>query len=325
MRRLFSLVFLLLIIGGGAWVFLNRQPIIDYAVASQYKPSSAVIKLEDQIQFTPKGDALFRAVQPEVDNSDNFNQHCQKKDADSIVLGCYIDPQNIFVYNVTDSQLSAVMPVTAAHETLHAAYARLSSTERAKVNSMVEAALPQVEQTDPNLAARLAIYQKTEPGQRDNELHSILGTEAQTLPQDLETYYSQYFKNRHAIAAFAASYDSVFSGLQANQATIEADLNALNTQIDTLTATYNSNLQQLNSDIGDFNAKAQTPGGFSSEAEFDSAKASLTTRRNQLDSDRQIINSDIDQYNTDRSQLQALNVQVDDLNAKLDSTASPSF
>lgn len=325
MKRFVGFVFSLILIATGIFAFLHYQLILDTVVASQYKPTATVNELAAQIQFTERGSFLFKATQAELDDSTAFNQHCHKKDATTVVLGCYIAPQRTYIFDVQDPRLSGIRQVTAAHETLHAAYDRLSVSERQNVNHMIEAALPAVLQTKSELAARLEVYAKTEPGERDNELHSILGTEAETLPAELESYYSQYFKDRHAITAFAASYSKVFNDLKANQNALVSELKALNVEVDTLSIAYNTEIAQLNADIQQFNARAQDSSGFSSQAEFTAARSALKARQNQLESDRQEINDKISLYNQKRNELEALNVQVEELNSKIDSTKLPSL
>ncbi len=324
MRRFLGLLSLLALIAASAWAFLNYQLIIDYAVASQYKPSPAVAELEKQVQFTERGSFLFHAAQAQLDDPAAFNEHCHKKDEQSVVLGCYISPQLIYIYDVKDSRLEGIRQVTAAHEMLHVAYDRLPGSEKDRINRLIDAALPSVLQSKSDLASRLEIYEKTEPGERYNELHSILGSEAEVLPAKLETYYAQYFKDRRIVTSFASSYAKIFAGLKANQEALQAELKALAAEISALSDEYNAEFQQLNNSIEDFNRRAES-GAFSSEAEFNAEKAALLSIRDALEAKRQLVNDNISLYNQKRDSLVALNVQVDDLNSSLDSTNLPSL
>ncbi len=325
MKRAIGLFFGLATIAAGAFAFLNYQLIIDHAVASQYKPSSAVLELENQVQFTSKGSFLFHATQAQLDDSASFNRHCQKKDEQSVVLGCYHSPQRIYVYDVKDSRLEGIRPVTAAHEMLHAAYDRLSQSERDRLHQLIDTALPNVLQTKSDLAERLKIYERIEPGEHYNELHSILGSEAESLPAELEKHYRQFFKDRRLIAGFASSYAKVFNDLKVNQGSLVEELKVLSIEISALSDEYNLEIQQLNSDIENFNSLAQTSGGFSSQAEFNAAKAALQARRDQLEAKRQAINGKVKLYNQKRDSLAALDVEVEELNSSLDSTNLPSL
>jgi hypothetical protein len=64
---------------------------------------------------------------------------------------------------------------------------------------------------DSSLTRELVGYEQTEPGQRDNELHSIIGTEYPLLSPQLEAYYRQYFVSRQAVVADAQQFDQVFA------------------------------------------------------------------------------------------------------------------
>lgn len=325
-NQVFSFVFSLLLVGAAATVYVFHQTIIDKYIVTTQPLSSQAQALADQVKFTAKGDYLFASGEPQVEQAASFNQHCTKKETGSYVLGCYIGPQHIYIYDVSDARLAGVQQVTAAHETLHAAYGRLGSAEKQKVNAMIEAALPVVEKANSELASRLQLYDRTEPGERDNELHSIFGTEVAVLPAPLENYYKQYFTNRSIVTHFAAQYAKVFTTIKDNQTNLVAQLGQLNSQISQMVESYNADLSALNSDIETFNRRASRQDGFSSQQEFDSQKAALSDRQQQLEARKQTINQNISTYKEKQSQLEALNVQVKGLNAKLDSSAgSPSL
>ncbi len=307
------------------WATFHYQAIVDEYIVRTQPLESSEAKLADEVKFSPHGRYLFTAVQPEIEEASDFNKHCNKKETGSVVLGCYVGPQNLYVYNVTDPRLAGVKQVTTAHEMLHAAYDRLSESERQRINRLIEAALPGAQATTPDLAERLKLYERTEPGERSNELHSILGTEVASLSPELETYYQQYFTDRSVVVAFALSYSKVFLDIKNNQEQLVRDLENLKTEIDQMSDGYNTAVESLNQAIEAFNSRASRPSGFSSQAEFETEKASLSVRRSQLEATRQTINDDIAVYNAKRTELQALNVQVEELNSKLDSSKLPSL
>ncbi len=325
MKRLVAILISCIAIGAGIFAFLNYQLIIDHAVVSQYKPSNAVVELENQVRFSDKGKFLFHAAQAELNDATNFNRNCEKKDAHSVVLGCYHSPQRIYVFDVKDSRLEGIRPVTAAHEMLHAAYDRMPVSERERVHELIDAALPSVMKAQNDLADRLKIYEKTEPGERYNELHSILGSEAESLPSELEEHYRQYFQDRSLLARFASSYAKVFNDLKANQDALVAELKLLNAEISSLSDEYNLEIEQLNNDIEAFNSRAQSPNGFSGEVEFAAVKSGLLARRDQIEAKRQTVSDKISSYNEKRNSLLALDVQVEELNSSIDSTKLPSL
>lgn len=297
---------------------------IDNVVVARFQPSSEITKISDEIQFTDKGRHLFMAAQPQLDDRDAFNTHCEKKSEQAVVLGCFIGPQHIYIYNVKDPRLSGVRQVTAAHEMLHVAYDRLSYSERKSVDTMLENAVAEVQKSETDLAERLKVYDETEPGERNNELHSILGTEAATLPADLENYYKQYFKNRSIVTTLADQYDKVFADIKNQQDQLVAQLDVLADEINTLTEEYNSGTSQLNSEVEAFNELADTEGAFESNAAFNAARAKLIAQRDALEAKRLVINSKVDEYESKRAELDTVNVKVKDLNNKIDSSSVPN-
>lgn len=324
-KKITRLLLLLVFLAACVWLFFNYQSLIDQVVVSRFKPSQEVSQIASDIKFTDRGKFLFLAAQPELDNRDNFNSHCSKKAEQTVVLGCYLALYHLYIYDVSDPRLAGVRQVTAAHEMLHVAYDRLSYIEKQRVNNMIEAALAGVEKTQPDLAERLKIYDKIEPGERINELHSILGTEAAVLPADLEQYYTRYFVSRSVITNFAASYDKVFSDIKNQQDQLSAELDALSKEINSLTAQYNADTTSLTNDIEAFNSRANLGGGSQGQSDFNAARSELISRRDVLGAQRITINAKVDQYEAKRVILENLNGQVKDLNSKIDSASVPSL
>jgi hypothetical protein len=120
---------------------------------------------------------------------------------------------------------------------------------------------------DPALTQRMSEYAQTEPGQEDNELHSILGTEVASLPSDLEKHYSQYFTQRSAIVAAHAAYEQVFSQQGAQLQSELSQIRSEKAQLATLNGTmsklreagqidaYNALVPRQNALVDDINAR----------------------------------------------------------------------
>jgi hypothetical protein len=319
MKRLLSL-FVMIALAAGSWLVVdNAQYISDSYVASQYQPSSDMKKIITQLRLTDYGERMTQIGRPQLSDQDTFNAMCRKHAEQSIVLGCYISPYRIYVYNITDEQLEGIRQVTTAHEMLHVAYDRLGQKKKERLGRLLEEALPSVQSEDPTLAARLELYAKTEPGERENELHSILGTEARDLPGELETYYAQYFTDRRVVVNYAEQYGEIFTNLRTAQENSAVELESLAKTIEAQSAAYNAASSQLNADIALFNERASS-GDFDSMELFNTEKQVLTLRRNQLQQDRLAINQNIATYNQKRNELQLINGEVQELNSKLDST-----
>ena len=317
-----SLLTLILFLTAG-WVVLNRQYVVDQLVVWQYQPTSEVAQLAERAHMNGKGTFYFYASEPQLDGTAKFNEVCKRQEENSAILGCYSNGK-IFVYNITDERLNGVEEVTAAHEMLHAVYVRLSASEKEQVNQLIDTEYQKLlKSEDAELKERMEYYARTEPGERDNELHSIIGTEVSAVSSELEEYYKKYFTDRQAIVALHDSYSSKFDELEQNSTVLRSQLEQLSSEINSLTSQYNSDISALNDDIESFNANAQS-GGFSNQSAFQAARTSLQGRVDTLQQTRSTIDAKVSDYETKR---QAYNQTVDESNSlsrSLDSSLAPA-
>lgn len=318
--RAIGLVVIAAIVGGAIWALFNWQNLVDRFVASTYRPSSEMQQTVDMLQLTDEGKFYFFAAQPALNDREDFNNNCTHRDKESIILGCYVPMQHIFIFDIDDERLTGVKEVTSAHEMLHVAYDRLSSSEKDEVNKLLENELSSI--TSESLQERLAIYERTEPGEKFNELHSIIGTEVASISPELESYYKQYFEDRKTIAKMANRYEQLFNELQQQQEGLVAEIDMLVTELNQRVSDYNAEIDALNNDISDFNQKARS-GYFKDEASFDIARNELIARQNQLENERSAIEQLEQQYEQKRSQLEALNSEAESLNKTIDSRLEP--
>ena len=304
----------LLFVAAAVWLFLNRQYALDQLSVWSYHPSSAVQSIEQQVGFTNKGKFVFYATKPEVESSTTFNSECPRQEVGNPILGCYTTGDRIYVYNVANKELDGMEEVTAAHETLHAVWARTSQADKDKLTAELQAAYDKLD--DSELKTRMDYYQRTEPGQFINELHSILGTEVSSLGEPLESYYNQFF-SREKVLALHEKYSNVYTALYNQSDQLYSKMQTLATTIQSATTTYQAAASQLSADINSFNSRAKS-GSFSSQSQFSSERAALVARSNSLEAERQSINNDIatydgyyDQYQTISKQIQVLNDSID--------------
>jgi Skp family chaperone for outer membrane proteins len=228
--------------------FVHRQDIIDWAMLYGYTPPAQVATIATQDTMTNKARRILYVNHPEIQTSAPFAKSCSQvqHEEKTIVLGCYTGNQSgIYVLSVNDPRLDGVEQVTTAHEMLHAAYDRLSSSERAKVDAMLMDYYNH-DLHDERLQSTIDAYKKSEPNDVVNEMHSIFGTEIAALPTPLEQYYAQYFTNRHQVTAFAADYQSEFTGRQKQVATYDAQLKTMKAQIDADNADLDRRDAQIN-------------------------------------------------------------------------------
>ena len=290
----------------------------DFLKAQNFKPSEKILQITSRIKLTHRAKTIFYATNPQVLASDDFNSSCSKLVEKSTILGCYNDDK-ISIFDVENSELDGVEEVTAAHELLHAVWNRTSKAEREKLSKKIEENYEKVK--TPELEKTMAAYAETEPGERVNELHSILGTEFAGLSEELESYYSNFFENRGEIVSMNARYKSKFEDLENRAKSLDKELKALNAEIKQETSDYSAKIKSLNSAIDLFNTRAQN-GYYYSQNAFNADRAQLVARGNLMEQYREQINSKVANYNSKVTELQYISGQIqrlyDSLNSKLE-------
>jgi hypothetical protein len=317
-----ALILIVISIGATLFLLLNRQTVIDHVSVWQYQPSAAITGFAERTAMSEQGKFLFFASRPSLEGTQVFNEKCSRTEKSTAILGCYDGLGSIYIYDVPNPKLDGIREVTSAHEMLHAAYNRLNASERKKVDGLVEAEYAKLS-NNSEFSARMAFYARTEPGERDNELHSIIGTEVASVSPELEQYYQRYFVVRSKVVALHAQYATVFASLQARSEELGAQLTTLAASIESQTATYNSEVNRLNQDIANFNARASS-GAFSSQAQFNSERAQLTNRAAALETMRASINTDREQYEAMRAELTSIASESEALNKSIDSSLAPA-
>ena len=313
------LVISLCILALTVWVFFNRDYVVDQLTVWQYKPSVTVATIAERSAMNENGRFLFYASQPRIENRDTFNQYCRKHAEQTAILGCYA-ARTIYLYNITDQRLDGIVEVTAAHEMLHAAYDRLSASEKKRVDGLINDAARSM--NNPTIEKKLALYDQTEPGERLNELHSMLGSEVKELPAELETYYAQYFTNRLALVSLSEQYEKVFAELELRQTQLVNELNTLAAQINNDNETYKVQFSQLQEDVESFNTRAGNDV-FSTQAQFNAERSRLVAQQRELSNSRASIVTAIEAYEAKRAELDSLNGTASGLQDSIDSTSIP--
>jgi Skp family chaperone for outer membrane proteins len=262
MKKILSTLIGLALLGMAMTGFIFRQDIQDWAELRNYQPSAEIAALASDTTMSEKGRALFYLQDPLLVDKVTFNEYCRINEA-TIVLGCYIEGRGIYLLDVTDDRLKGVEEVTAAHEMLHAAYDRLGNKEKDRINKLLLEVFDNV--TNDRLRQTIELYRTQDPAIVPNELHSILGTELQELPVELETYYSAYFIDRSKVVELSERYEQVFierkntiraydEDLKKRKAEIDALQSQLITEEQDIIATRNQlNTYRANNDIATYN------------------------------------------------------------------------
>lgn len=244
-RRAWPYVLLALLVAVNIAAWSQRQDIADWWRLKDYTPPAEIVALADDTTMTDHAKHLLYINHPSLENKENFNAHCSDKSQETAVLGCYHgDRQGIYIYAVTDERLQGVRQVTTAHEMLHQAYDRLSHDEKAEIDALLLKFFEHDLKND-DIRSKLESYKKQGDVVLVNEMHSIFGSEVRSLPAELETYYKKYFTDRSKVVNYSEAYQGEFKRRQdlvksydaqlaslkkqinANKATLEADMNFL--------------------------------------------------------------------------------------------------
>jgi soluble cytochrome b562 len=313
---LVSTILVLVLAAASVLAVANKQYIIDQFTVWNFASSPALDSYIDRSTMTDHGAFLFKASQPSIEGAEQFNQVCSTHEEGTGVLGCYTPSTKLItLFDVTDDQLDGLEDVVAAHEMLHAAWDRLSKEAKAALTPQLEAEATKLS-GDKEFADTMAFYARAEPGQRLNELHSIIGTEVAGLSPELESYYAQYFTDRAALVGLHEKSNAVFVKLQQQTADLVSEIDALREQIDADYADYNSGYDQLNNDIDAFNAKAND-GSFDTQEQFDQERSALIYRQQRLDDLYSSIERRNKNYNDKVDELEKLNAQAAALNTAI--------
>lgn len=293
---------------GGAWVAMHPQPLIDQVTVWQFEPDAAVASHVDRLQLTDHGRFLYYASRPSVSSGEKFSSDCPKDDDEQAfgILGCYLHAdKTIVVFDVVDERLDGTEEVVAAHEMLHAAWDRMGDDEKERLSALLDVEYERLI-NDSRFSERMAFYARNEPGQRANELHSIIGTEVTGISAELEEHYAQYFIDRAVVTDLHSASNAVFVQLQEQADSIVSEMESLRLTTESDYKAYTSGYEQLNTDIATFNKRAES-GFFTSPAAFDRARGRLLERGVELDAMFDSITQRAAEYERLSAELQSIN------------------
>jgi len=305
---------------GASWVVDNEQHLKDQLIAYQFEPSDDILRYVEEAGLSAIGEMYLLTSRAQVVPAYEFDRYCTRSEPGIGVLGCYTTrDRRIYLYDVTDPRLTLMEPVVAAHEMLHAAWARLTLQEHQELAVLLEegfAMLP----PDHELRTRILNYEADNPASRIPELYAILGTEVATLPPDLEAHYSIFFDDRMKSVRLAERFYAVFDLLVEERDQLLVNLESRSAEIEGLKFTYEESAQALRRDVLAFNERASQPGGFPSRSEFESARSALIDRQNRLEGLRSNLVQKIDEYNQLLEELTRLNNELTELNRGINVT-----
>lgn len=311
------------VLAGAGWAAANPRLVSDAVTVYRFEPPLAISALATEADMTERGRFLFYASTPELVPAESFDLFCSRDEPGIGVLGCFtFADARIYLYDITDADLEPFEVVVAAHEMLHAAWDRLAPAEQAALEAPLEEAFAALG-PDHELAQRIASYEEFDPSSRVPELYAILGTEIASLPDELETHYAEYFTDRGVVVSIWQQIEAIFVELESELDRLNTELEALAAQIEAETAAAERDAAALESDISAFNARAERPGGYTSQSAFERDRDALVARQAALTARIDATNATIDTYNALVAEFTALNDQAGALNRALNITPVP--
>jgi hypothetical protein len=323
LRKSWPYFLLALLIVVNAGVLWQRERLADWWRLRNYAAPVDIVSLAMDDTMTPVAKNLFFVNHPQLENKENFNTHCADRSEKTAVLGCYRgNRQGIYIYAVTDARLSGVRQVTAAHETLHQAYDRLSTKDRQHIDGLLED-FYQHTLTDQTIKDKIESYKSQPNVVLVNEMHSIFGTEVRQLTPELEQYYKKYFDNRSKIVDYRDAYQAEFTRRQTLVEDYDKQLTGLKKQIDNNKATLEDEMTFLNAKEKAINQDANRGDQAAYQSDItayndmvETYNALLVTTRNQISQYNQIANQRNDIAVEEQQLQQALDSRLTTPNTK---------
>jgi len=239
-----------------------------------------MVKLAHQAGMNFKGEVLFLRTKPQIDSDSQFQNDCSTTAINNTgysEVGCYVPNSNrIYILRMPQSLYDEEV-TTAAYEMLHPVYISLYQSDGKNLNQAIEANFSAVSTNSglssctDDMSGQVTSFAKSEPGARDEELFSLLGTECDNLSPSLARYYSPYFSNLAVDVTDNSQIDGLFQGDENQLTQLNNTMNQLNNKINTdYTDTeswngvdetqfnydyniYNSDINTYNNDVAQFN------------------------------------------------------------------------
>jgi hypothetical protein len=145
----------------------------------------------------------------------------------------------------------------------------------------------------------------------------VLGTEVALVGEELTAVYDRYFDRRGAVVALAVEAATVISTIVDEITRVGTEIVALEGEIVAARRDYDKAMTALTADIETFNRRANKPGYYQSQSQFDRDRNALKKRSDTLDAARLAINLQVDEFNALVGQLEVLNGQAMALNKAL--------
>ncbi|PVU82679.1 hypothetical protein DDP54_06265 [Cellulomonas sp. WB94] len=213
-------------LAGASWLTANL-PAASRDLASALQPvsapapSPAVVALADEAHLSPDGRDLFYGAHPEILDRQAFAGRCVDGPARPAVsagsaVGCFFEgPSSIVLFEPADPRLHGSVVETAAHETLHAAWAQLSTDEQPRLAALLESEVLALAADDP-IHEQIDASVGTHPESRPTELFAYVGTQVWRpggISAQLEATYARFISDRAALVAVHTGWQGLLDGM----------------------------------------------------------------------------------------------------------------
>ena len=184
------------------WVIVTK---FDKDAFKKYELSRDFIDIAEKLTLTQTAKDRFYNLEPRFVDANDFVKFCKTVARGIEALACYAPKpyggpfagKTILLLQIDDPRFIDHKYAAAAHELLHSLYSQLSSSEKARVNTLLSQEFTK-HQGDTHLQNVRNELQKVDKDEEEvlNEWHSKFGVEYSEISSELEAYYKQYFANR---------------------------------------------------------------------------------------------------------------------------------
>ncbi|MFS2281386.1 hypothetical protein V2S04_11265 [Microbacterium sp. OR21] len=166
--------------------------------------------LADRMVLTPEGREVLASTQPRFVDAGELAEVCGSDSHgtdDTILLGCFTGfsqsraQDRIVILEPTDDLIGRSLVTTAAHELLHAVFARMPGEEQSRIADLAAAATARLAADDP-VHEQIAASMGGDEASRATEQFAYLGSQMRLDPvhdAELEEIYARTFEDRTAI------------------------------------------------------------------------------------------------------------------------------
>lgn len=224
---------------------------------------SEILDLINGVGMTEEARAVFLASDPKIEDAATFARSCDDLSTTgedrAHTHGCFVNGK-IHMRAVGAKEIADLIYVVAAHELLHAVYARLSGPDRFTLNAELES----LREALPLLRERLKAYSAAGP--IGAETHSLAGSEFGDLPAPLESRFTRYFDREKVLRAFRRALgdrEQEIRRVRFSVTDLDAEIGRMRIQLQAYEAAgdvdaYNTAVEPYNALVVERNRQAQT-------------------------------------------------------------------